>query len=126
DRHAARDDGSEGDRAMKFMLFVCVDAAVIDRMPDEPDFDEPMPWVDELDAAGIRLDGDQLRPPRDATTVRVRGGEVLLGDGPFAETKEVIIGYDIIQCADLDEAIAIAAKHPVAESGLIEVRPFFG
>jgi len=111
---------------MKFMLFVCVDAAVIDNLPDEPDFDEPMPWVDELDAAGIRLDGDQLRPPRDATTVRVRGGEVLLSDGPFAETKEVIIGYDVIECADLDEAIAIAARHPVAQGGLIEIRPFYG
>jgi hypothetical protein len=85
-----------------------------------------MPWADELDAAGIRLDGDQLRPPKDATTVRVRGGEVLLGDGPFAETKEVIIGYDVIDCADLDEAIAIAAKHPVAAGGLLEIRPFYG
>ncbi|HZN72826.1 MAG TPA: YciI family protein [Micromonosporaceae bacterium] len=111
---------------MKFMLFVCVDAAVVERLPDEPDRDEPMPWADELDAAGIRLDGDQLRPPRDATTVRVRGGEVLLGDGPFAETKEVIIGYDVIECADLDEAVAIAAKHPVAHNGLIEIRPFYG
>jgi hypothetical protein len=111
---------------MKFMLFVCVDSAVLDRMPDEPDLDQPMPWADELDAAGIRLDGDQLRPPKDATTVRVRGGEVLLGDGPFAETKEVIIGYDVIDCADLDEAIAIAAKHPVAAGGLLEIRPFYG
>lgn len=111
---------------MKFMLFVCVDGARTDNAPDELDRDEPMPWADDLDAAGIRLDGDQLRPPRDATTVRVRGGEVLLGDGPFAETKEVIIGYDVIDCADLDEAIAIAARHPVTENGLIEIRPFYG
>jgi hypothetical protein len=111
---------------MKFMLFVCVDAAVTDNLPDERDGDEAMPWADELDAAGIRLEGDQLRPPRDATTVRVRGGDVLLGDGPFAETKEVIIGYDVIECQDLDAAIAIAARHPVARSGLIEIRPFYG
>ncbi len=70
---------------MKFMLFVCADGAAVDDQPDQPPGDEPMPWADELDAAGIRLDGDQLRPPRDATTVRVRDGEVLLGDGPFAE-----------------------------------------
>lgn len=108
------------------MLFVCVDGTVMDRLADEPPDDGPMPWADELDAAGIRLDGDQLRPPRDATTVRVRGGEVLLGDGPFAETKEVIIGYDVIDCADLDEAIAIAARHPVAQGGLLEIRPFYG
>jgi len=111
---------------MKFMLFVCADAAVVDNDSDGPGADEPMPWADELDAAGIRLDGDQLRPPRDATTVRVRGGEVLLGDGPFAETKEVIVGYDVIDCADLDEAIAIAARHPVAQFGLLEIRPFYG
>ncbi len=111
---------------MKFMLFVCVDRAIVDRMRDQPrDRDEPMPWADELDAAGVRLDGDELRPYTDATTVRVRGGEVLLGDGPFAETKEVIAGYDVIECADLDEAIAIAAKHPVAQGGVIEIRPFY-
>lgn len=112
---------------MKFMLFVCVDRAVYDREPKEPvEPDGPMPWADELDEAGIRLDGDELTPYREATTVRVRGGEVMLGDGPFAETKEVIAGYDIIDCADLKEALAIAARHPVAESGVIEVRPFRG
>lgn len=114
---------------MKFMLFVCVDRDGYDRdaPPRDPNApEEPMPWVEELDAAGIRLDGDELRPYYDATTVRVRGGEVLLGDGPFAETKEVIAGYDIIDCADLDEAVAIAAKHPVSEFGVIEIRPFRG
>lgn len=112
---------------MKFMLFVCVDKAVYDRVPEVPaEPDEPMPWADELDAAGIRLHGDELRPYRDATTVRVRGGEVLLADGPFAETKEVIAGYDIIDCADEKEAIEIAARHPVALTGRIEIRPFRG
>jgi hypothetical protein len=112
---------------MKFMLFVCVDKAVYDREPQEPvEPDEPMPWADELDAAGIRLHGDELRPYRDATTVRVRGGEVLLADGPFAETKEVIAGYDIIDCADIKEAIEIASRHPVALTGRIEIRPFRG
>jgi hypothetical protein len=112
---------------MKFMLFVCADRAFYDdRRGQEPprEHDEPMPWADDLDAAGIRLDGDELTPYYDATTVRVRGGEVLLGDGPFAETKEVIAGYDIIDCKDLDEAIAIAARHPVAAGGVIEIRPF--
>ncbi|MGA8116301.1 MAG: YciI family protein [Actinocatenispora sp.] len=112
---------------MKFMLFVCVDRAVYENRPaDLSDAGGPMPWVDELDAAGIRLDGDELRPYTDATTVRVRGGEVMLTDGPFAETREVIAGYDIIECADLDEAVAIAARHPAAGGGSIEVRPFRG
>jgi hypothetical protein len=55
-----------------------------------------------------------LAPPSAATTVRVRGGEVLLSDGPFAETKEVIVGFDILECADLDEAIEVARGHPMA------------
>ncbi len=69
--------------------------------------------------------GERLRPSRDATTVRVRNAEVLLADGPFAETKEQIAGFDIIECADLDQALDVAAKHPVARFGLIEVRPFW-
>lgn len=111
---------------MKFMLFVCVDREAYDRYREEAprEVDEPMPWADELDAAGIRVDGDELSPYSAATTVRVRGGEVLLGDGPFAETREVIVGYDIIECADLDQAIKIAADHPVAQGGVIEIRPF--
>ncbi len=71
-----------------------------------------------------RLDGSVLRPVRDATTVRTRGDEVLLSDGPFAETREYIAGYDIVECADLDEAIQIAARHPCARFGAVEVRPF--
>jgi hypothetical protein len=112
---------------MKFMLFVCADRTAYDRrQPDSEGRQKSFPWADELDAAGIRLDGDELRPYYDATTVRVRSGEVLLGDGPFAETKEVIAGYDIIDCPGLDEAIAIAARHPLASRGAIEIRPFRG
>jgi hypothetical protein len=82
-------------------------------------------WVQEMDRRGIRLLGNQLRPASDATTVCVRGGEVLIADGPFAETKEQIAGFDILECADLDEAIEAAAKHPVARFGKLEVRPFW-
>jgi len=110
---------------MRFMLFVCVDRDAYDDAPREPRKPgDPMPWADELTEAGIRIDGDELRPYHAATCVRVRGGEVLTADGPFAETKEVIAGYDVIECADLDEAIAIAARHPVSRFGVIEVRPF--
>jgi hypothetical protein len=56
---------------------------------------------------------------------RVRDGEVLLSDGPFAESKEQMGGFDLIECADLDEAIEVASKHPVAEFGVIEVRPLW-
>jgi hypothetical protein len=74
---------------------------------------------------GLRRDGSRLRPVSDATAVRVQGGEVVLSDGPFAETKEQIAGYDVIDCKDLDEAIEVASKHPVARFGTIEVRPFW-
>src|SRR5215210_8679843 len=67
----------------------------------------------------------RLRPASDATTVRVRGEEVLLSDGPFAETREQMGGYDLIECENLDDAIEIASRHPVAKSGAIEVRPLW-
>jgi hypothetical protein len=81
-------------------------------------------WVAEMDGRGIRLEGHPLSPD-DATTIRVRGGEVLVSDGPFAETKELMVGYDLLECGDLDEAIEVASKHPVARFGTVEVRPFW-
>jgi hypothetical protein len=106
---------------MKYMMFVCTDT--------EPETDESrVPdinvWVADNDAAGRRVTGNILAEPTAATTVRVRAGEVLLTDGPFAETKEVIVGFDILECADLDEAIAVAAAHPMAHVGRLELRPY--
>lgn len=77
----------------------------------------------EVDRRGAALGGARLRPVANATTVRVRDGETLVSDGPFAETKDFIGGIDIIECADLDDALAIAARHPYANRGCIEVRP---
>jgi hypothetical protein len=106
---------------MKYMMFVCTDT--------EPETDEArIPdihgWVAENDAAGRRVEGSVLGSAAAATTVRVRGGELLVSDGPFAETKEVIVGFDILECADLDEAIEVARAHPMAWTGRIELRPF--
>ena len=70
-----------------------------------------------------RLEGSRLRPVSDATTVWPKEGGTFVSDGPFAETKEFIAGYDIIECADLAEAVEIAAGHPVAKFGAIELRP---
>jgi len=108
---------------MRYMLLICTDPAapVVDDAA-VPDIDT---WVDEMDRRDIRQLGEQLAPSADATTVRVRDGRVLLTDGPFAETKEQICGFDIIECADLDEAIDVATKHPMAWAGMIEVRPFW-
>jgi len=80
-------------------------------------------WSEEMEARGIVRGGAGLHPPADATTVRVRDNEVLLSDGPFAETKDQIGGFVLIDVDDLDAALEVAAKHPAASYGTIEVRP---
>jgi hypothetical protein len=102
-------------------MMVCIDE------PFGPDvkLDPIEPWVAEMDGRGVRLLGDRLRMASDATTVRVRDGQTLVTDGPYAETKEQMGGFDILDCADLDEAIEIASKHPIAKYGMIELRPFW-
>jgi hypothetical protein len=117
---------------MKYLLLVCWDAERMNGQT-EPDAtartgdeaEEPFPWVDELRARGIWLVGDQLAPPRRGRTVRVRDGRRLVTDGPFAETKEAIGGFDLLECDSLEQAIEIAARHPLAETGAIEVRPLW-
>jgi hypothetical protein len=110
---------------VKYMMLVCVDPSIpaggAEDAPGGYDIDT---WVAEMDGRGVRQEGHPL-PVSDATTVRVRRGEILLTDGPFIEAKEFMAGYDILECADLDEAIEVASKHPVARFGTIEVRPFW-
>ena len=105
---------------MKYMMFVVSDAQP-DSPRDESDVDL---WVDPLDASGKRVIGDMLTPVSQATVVKVRGGKVLTTRGPFAETSEVIVGFDILEVQDLDEAIEIASKHPMARNGQLELRAF--
>ncbi len=81
-------------------------------------------WVEEMDGRGVRLLGRELEFPETAVTVRVRAGETLVTDGPFAETKEFLAGFDLLECADLDEAIEVAAKHPTSWFDVVEIRPF--
>ena len=82
-------------------------------------------WVSEMQQRGVVLhDGGVLASPSDSATVRVAGPEVLVADGPFAETKEQVGGYQLIECANLDEAVHAASRHPLAQSGVVvEVRP---
>jgi hypothetical protein len=79
--------------------------------------------TEELAARGQYVRGDPLHPPASATTVRVREGKRLLTDGPFAETREHLGGYMLIDVENLDQAIAFAARAPLARVGTIEVRP---
>ncbi len=109
---------------MQYMLMICgVEGAEAD--PADQGGYTIEEWLEEMTRRGVWLQGDRLRPTTDATTVRVRNSEVLISDGPFAETKEQIAGYDIIECEDLDEAIEVASRHPVARFGSIEVRPLW-
>jgi hypothetical protein len=108
------------------MLMICRDESVEPSPGERAEIGRGMDaWLKDVDGRGVRLLGSALRPVSDATTVRMRGGEVLVADGPFAETKEQIAGFDIIECADLDEAVDVASRHPMARFGSIEVRPFW-
>jgi hypothetical protein len=78
---------------------------------------------DGLRASGALVAAEALQPIETATTVRVRNGKVMITDGPFAETKEQLAGFYLIDAADLDEAIQVAAKIPPAREGSVEVRP---
>jgi hypothetical protein len=116
---------------MKYLLLVCWDAQQMNGLSEPepgaaPAEDEGFPWLDELQARGRWVIGDQLSPPRRARSVRVRDGKRLVTDGPFVETKEAVGGFDLIEAESLEEAVQIAAGHPVARIGTIEVRPLWG
>ncbi len=109
---------------MKYLMIHAVDQ---DATPNDPTCATPEAldaWVQEMLARGVLLDGARLRPVSDATTVRAPGGSPVVTDGPFAETKEQVAGYDVIDCPDLDAAVAVAAAHPTTYLGSIEVRAF--
>jgi hypothetical protein len=116
---------------MKYLLLVCLEEApdpALETAEEIASWDvggeDIKPWLAETTEHGTRLFGSQVSKPANAATVRVRAGEVVVSDGPYAETKEWMAGFDVIECADMEEAIEIAAKHPVAQFGMIEVRPF--
>ena len=105
---------------MKYVLLICGDESAAAHADDGCGG-----WDTEMHRRGVLLSAAGLRPPSDATTVRVRDDTVLVADGPFADTKEQIGGLCMIECADLDEAIEVASKHPAAGYGTIEVRPLW-
>ena len=110
---------------MTYLLLICV-AENVQLSPEQSAAVGPATdvWVAEMDGRGVRREGAPLGPVREAAVVRIRDGEVLVSDGPFAEIKEQIAGYDVVECSSLAEAIEVAAKHPVARFGAVEVRPF--
>ena len=113
---------------MRYLLLICGDENAIAGVSEEEGaamtakYGE---WMEEMGSRGLLQGGERLHPTSDATTVRVREGETLTSDGPFAETKEQIGGYFLVDCKDLEQAIEIAAKIPGAAGGSIEVRPIW-
>ncbi len=111
---------------MRYLMLVCVNES-LQMTPEE--HAEHMravgSWVREMEDRGVRVLGDRLRPADDAVAIQVRDGELLMSEGPFAEAKEQMGGFDVIECADQDEAIEVASRHPGAQYGTIELRPFW-
>jgi hypothetical protein len=111
---------------VKYMMLIYLEKPVSEQVEaaeaDDADVESVEPWVEEMDSRGIRLLGYPLRPLAEASSVRVRGHEALVSDGPYAETKEFIVGFDLLECTDMAEAAEVAAKHPLAKFGRIELR----
>src|SRR5579875_2969560 len=107
---------------MKFLELVCIENETTDEQ-NEVMSAAVLPWVEETTARGVNITGKPLAPASNAKTVRVRNGETLISDGPFADTKEFIGGFDLLECGDFEEAIEVASKHPVAWFNAIELRP---
>ena len=106
---------------MQFLMLVCTDPTA---EPYDASLDNIGEWVAEADSTGSRLLGERLVGAAKARTVRVRGGAVSVTDGPFAELGELIAGFDILVADSLADAVAIAAKHPMARFGQLELRAF--
>jgi hypothetical protein len=113
-------------RAVKYMLLICRDEQVWDRLSlteRRQVYADTLAVSEELTARGQYLGGSPLHPSSSATSVRVRDGKRIVTDGPFAETREQLGGYMLIEVKDLDEAIAIAGRLPLARTSTIEIRP---
>ena len=109
---------------MKYLCLICAEK-VMEQMPDadaESHFEDYAAFTREIRGSGHYIGCNRLLPAATATTVRVRKGRVTTTDGPFAETKEQLGGYYLIEARDLDEAIRIAARIPGASIGCVEVR----
>jgi hypothetical protein len=111
---------------MKYMLMICDDEKTWGGLTESERqalMGEYRTLVQDLKASGKYVGGSQLHPSAMATSVRVRDGKRLVTDGPFAETREQLGGYFIVEAKDLDEALGVAARIPASHTGTVEVRP---
>jgi hypothetical protein len=111
---------------MRFMMLMYDDLSGVEPSPEEIEAETHWAaWDKSVAERGAAHRGIRLRPSAEAVTVRVRDGETLVTDGPFAETTELIAGYEIVECPDLDVAIEVAGGHPTTFTGTVEIRPFW-
>ncbi|UVE17682.1 YciI family protein [Pseudomonas sp. LS44] len=108
---------------MKYLLLVYADETTLHSAPDSPRDAECNDYCESVRVSGRLVAAEALEPVSSATTVRIRAGKQLITDGPFAETKEQLAGFYLVDARDLNEAIQLAAKIPPARVGSIEVRP---
>ena len=108
---------------MKYMLLIYSDEKALSETERQACYAESLQLAEEIHSRGQYVGANPLYPTAMATSVRVREGKRLVTDGPFAETREQLGGYFLIDAKDLDEAIAIAARIPMARKGTVEVRP---
>lgn len=108
---------------MKYMLLIYSDEKALTETERQECYAESTQLAYEMQASGHYVGANPLQPTSMATTVRVRDGKRLVTDGPFAETREQLGGYFLIEATNLDEALALAARIPMAKKGTIEVRP---
>src|ERR1700748_438896 len=106
---------------MRYMLIHAADPDLAAQWDDEAQASF-YSWVEDTISSGVNLQGSRLRPTADATTVKIRDGELIITDGPFVETKAQVAGYDPLERASLDEAVQWAGRHPSSWVGAIEVR----
>lgn len=108
---------------MKYLCLVYSNEHDLHSQPDSPRDEECFAYAQAVQQSGRMLAAEALHPVETATTVRMRGGKLSITDGPFAETKEQLAGFYLIEARDLNEAIQIGAKIPAARVGCVEVRP---
>jgi hypothetical protein len=109
---------------MRFLMLICRDESIAFSPQDRGRIGpQVQSWVTEMEQRGVRLQGDVLADVEATTNVRVRGGETEVDNGPRVQMPAPASGFNLLECEDLDEAIEVSAKHPIARYGVIELRP---
>jgi hypothetical protein len=106
---------------VRYLLIYASDPDLAPQWDDEAEA-SVFSWIEETIRSGVHLQGTRLRPTADATTIKIRDGDLMITDGPYAESKEQVAGYDLLECASLDEAVRWAGRNAHSWAGAVEVR----